>query len=264
MKKASAGIVCVLLAIVIAVFSVGCNGGGELTYTGDSQQSSSDNITPVGSSEQPASSEPSTTQSSASTVLYQLTTQQGETVQVLTTSAPLTETPTMNYDPVTVPVMPTTTYYTTAPYTTQYVAPTYSPNADNQVTTKAPATTTTQASTEPQRKYVSVSSYNTDGNFTDSKITLYVAADSFGKKINAKSGSLVINYNSTTYRANYKVLSSLYAGESVQIDIGVPSALLAAVETSDGASITIDVPKDAIVSDTNVANKAFRSIPIYY
>lgn len=255
MKKASAGLVCIILAVIIALCSVGCDGGGnELTYNSDNPASSSDNQNPLNSSQ------PSSTESTAETVLYPLTTQQGETVQVLSTTAPTTEVPTMDYNPVDIPTMPTTYVSTT---TTNYVPPTYSYSTENQVTTKPP--TTTQPSTEAQIKYVSVNpSDDTDGNFTDNTINLYVLADAFGDKINATKGTLTINFNTKTYKANYKVLSTLYAGESVQIDIGIPSDLLKALETSDDPFITITVPKGAIVSKTNVSNKAFTSIPIYY
>lgn len=253
MKKASAGIVCILLAIVIAVFSVGCNGGGELTYTGDSQQSSSDNITPVGSSEQPASSEPSTTQSSASTVLYQLTTQQGETVQVLTTSAPLTETPTMNYDPVTVPVMPTTTYYTTAPYTTQYVAPTYSPNADNQVTTKAPTTTTTQATTEKQTKYVNVDGNSNDGSISGNNIVVSLE-NVFGKEITATKGNLKVKLGNQEYSRSYSVKATSNNVSQVDIVIKVDPELSKVIDNSAGQFMYVEVPRGAVISSDKISN----------
>ena len=253
MKKASAGLVCIILAVIIALCSVGCDGGGnELTYNSDNSASSTDNQNPLNSSQ------PSSTESTAETVLYPLTTQQGETVQVLSTTAPSTELPTMDYNPVDIPTM-ATTYVNT---TTTYVPPTHSYSTENQVTTKPP--TTTQPTTEARIKYVSVSSSDTDGNFTDNSINLYVLADAFGDKINATRGTLTINFGATTYKANYKVLSTLYAGESVQIDIGIPSDLLKALETSDDPFITITVPKGAIVSKTNVSNKVFTSIPIYY
>lgn len=257
MKKTSAGLVCIILAVIIALCSVGCDGGGnELTYNSDNSASSTDNQNPLNSSQ------PSSTESTAETVLYPLTTQQGETVQVLSTTVPSTELPTMDYNPVDIPTM-ATTYVNT---TTAYVPPTYSYSTENQVTTKPP--TTTQPTTEARIKYVSVNpSDETDGNFTDNSINLYVLADAFGDKINATKGTLTINFGTTTYKANYKVLSTLYAGESVQIDIGIPSDLLKALETSSDplkTCVTITVPKGAIVSKTNVSNKAFTSIPIYY
>ncbi|MGN1117679.1 MAG: hypothetical protein ACI4RU_03630 [Acutalibacteraceae bacterium] len=258
MKKTSAGLVCIILAVIIALCSVGCDGGGnELTYNSDNSASSSDNQNPLNSSQ------PSANDSTAETVLYPLTTQQGETVQVLSTTAPTTEVPTMDYNPVDIPTMPTTYVSTT---TTNYVPPTYSYSTENQVTTKPP--TTTQPSTEAQIKYVSVNpSDDTDGNFTDNTINLYVLADAFGDEINATKGTLTINFGTTTYKASYKVLSTLYTGESIQIDIGIPSDLLKALETSNDPEktfVTITVPKGAIVSKTNVSNKAFTSIPIYY
>lgn len=247
MKKITAGFVCVLLAVIIAMISVGCgSGNNELTYTGDYQASSSS-----GYNTSPTESSVSQT-SGAETMLYPLTTQQGETVIVVPTTAPSTEVPTMSYDPVTVSPIPTE--YTSS--TTAYVPPTYSPSASNQVSTQPVTTTTTEATTEKTIKYKNVNG-NADGGVDGNKIKVWVD-NIFGDKIKAKSGSVTIDYASKTYKASCKVLSKLYAGEQVEIDIDIPSDLASSVESSGESLISITVPKGMILSEDNISNNAFR------
>ena len=248
MRKTFAGIACVMLAVVIAVISVACSGkGGELTYTGDYPSQSTENVSQT---EPYIPDNTSTSEEQAETVLYQLTTQQGETVQVLSTTMPITEIPTMNYDPVTVPTMQTTVIPTT-----QYVAPTYSYSDPNQVTTKAP--TTTEGTTEVKIKYVDVSGGNNDGAISGNKIIAYVE-NVFGDKITAKSGAVSIDYGSETYKSDAKVSSSLYAGNQVQIEIGIPSSLKNAIETGSTPFAYVTIPRGLIVGSDNVSNKQLR------
>lgn len=247
MKKASAGLVCIILAVIIALCSVGCDGGGnELTYNSDNSASSTDNQNPLNSSQ------PSSTESTAETVLYPLTTQQGETVQVLSTTVPSTELPTMDYNPVDIPTM-ATTYVNT---TTTYVPPTYSYSTENQVTTKPP--TTTQPTTEARIKYVSVSSIDTAVGALNGALQIYVEKELFSGKVKAKSGSVTINYASTSYKSSCKVLSELDGGD-VEIDVDIPAALAKVLETSSADEyLYIDVPKGLIVTSDNISNKEFR------
>lgn len=250
MKKASAGLVCIILAVIIALCSVGCDGGGnELTYNSDNPASSSDNQNPLNSSQ------PSSTESTAETVLYPLTTQQGETVQVLSTTVPSTEIPTMDYNPVDIPTMPTTYVSTT---TTNYVPPTYSYSTENQVTTKPP--TTTQPSTEAQIKYITVNGgLDADVGTLNGVLQIYVDKELFSGKVKAKSGSVTINYASTSYKGSCKVRSELYAGVQIEIDVNIPAALAKVLETSSSDEyLYIDIPKGLIVTSDNISNKEFR------
>lgn len=258
MKKVSAGLVGVLLAIVIALVLVACGGGSnELTYTGDSQASSSNNQNISQTLPWAASTENTdTTESTAETVLYQLTTQQGETVQVLSTTMPSTELPTMNYDPVTVPTMATTYISTTA-----YVPPTYSYSEQGQVTVRTTAESTTAATTEVKIKSVDISGNNNDGSINGSKLVVCLE-NVFGNKINKKTGKLTVNYGSETYSVSCSVLSTLYAGNQVEIDAELPSALREALETASDPYAYVTVPKGLVTGSDNVTNKECR-ITVY-
>lgn len=260
MRKFIAGLACVMLAVIIAVISVGCgSGGGELTYTGDSQSESS-------SGDSTLSTGTSSTQSSVETMLYPLTTQQGETVAPISTSAFSTEIPTMSYDPVTITPIPTeyvppTTQY--IPPTTQYVPPTYTPEASNPVTTKP--VTTTEPTTEKPIKYKNVNAYangEVDGNKI--KICISDGKDIFGStKFQAKDGNVTIDYGSTkTYRTSCKVLSKLNAAGEAEVVVDIPSDLATSVESSGEAVVYVTVPKGLILSDDRISNNSF-SVPIY-
>ena len=246
MKKIAAGVSCVLLSVIIAVISVGCGGGGELTYTGEYQTNptSSRSVTDMPSS-------------SAETVLYQLTTQQGETVQVLSTTASTTEVPTMSYDPVTVPPMSTETTAST----TVYVPPTYTPGVSNTVATRS--TTTSESTTKKEEHSITYKSVNgnADGGVDGDKIKVWVD-NIFGKKIKSKNASVTISYGTLECKANCKVSSELYAGEQVELVIGIPTAVSKAVESSEEAMICVTVPKGTILSESGVSNKEF-SVTIY-
>lgn len=246
MKKITAGLACVILSVIIALISVACGGsGGELTYTGSYQTSSStQSVNP---------SQTGATGQSAETVFYHLTTQQGETVQVLSTTVPTTEVPTMSYDPVTVPPMST---QSVSQGTTAYVPPTYSGSEKNPVTTQATTEATTEKPKEKKIKYKSVNG-NADGGLDGEKIKLWVD-NIFGDKIKEKTSTVTVNYASTSYKVKCKVLSKLYAGEQVEIDVDVPSDLMSAVESSSEQWISVIVPQGTIVSEDNVSNKEFK------
>lgn len=257
MRKSLMGILCVFLAVIIAFSLVGCKGGGnELTYSGDTlSQSDQYSSTTTSPNAEPLSQSTEGSTSGAETVLYQLTTQQGETVQVISTTAPVTEFSTIDYEPVTVPPM-STTYISQS--TTAYQAPTYSSdNTGTAVTTKA--TTTKEETTEKPIKYVG--GVSGDGGIEGEYIKVY-ADNIFGKEIEAKKGTVTVSYDSVEYKANASVLSKLYANEQVEIDVGIPTSLKEALETSDSPYISVTIPKGLIVGSDRVSNQQFK-ITIY-
>lgn len=260
MRKITAGLSCVILAVVIAVTAVGCGKQTELTYNGISQTNQPNTVgTSQGvSSPLPSQTEPSSTDNKVETVLYELTTQQGETVQVLQTTEPIAVTPTMNYDPVTVPTMPTTYINTTQPY----IPPTYSGSEQpGQVTTNPATPSTTEGTTEVKLKHKSVS--GTSGYISQGKIIVCVddGASTFGNKINAKKGKATVSIDGKAYSTDYKVLSSPDVDGAIIVEVSMSGTIEEAVEISSiGATVTI--PKDAIVSTDNIANSQFTTIPI--
>lgn len=253
MRKITAGLICVLLAVLIAVISVGCSKGEELTYTGDSQSSSSDNQ--LISSELPSQvTIPNSTENTANTIIYELTTQQGETAQVIQTTEPTTIPPTMNYDPVTVPVMPTE--YVTS--TTQYVAPTYSGSEQGQVSTQPSSQQTTEGTTEPKRVYKEVHSA-TGGLMSDGTIAVDIAnADElFTSKIKSNKGTAVVNIDNVDYTTNYKVSTGIDSDNIITITVSANSEIKNAISMTSSVSCYVKIPKDAVVDSKNNANKAF-------
>lgn len=253
MKK----IVIPIIALLLVASLAACKGNGdEIQYTGDfsentSSSSPSENIN--------ISSEPTSDSTASSTVLVALTTMQGETAPVVTTSEPLTAPPTIDYNPVDIPtsIPPIDTTYVNQPsYNFSYPS-----DYTNNTTTTAPT-----ATTEPAIKYVSVSPIETMGDYSDTQITLFVEAEKFGTKMKKATGTVVINFGTTSYNASCTVQEKIDDDENIVIIIDTPAKLAEAlaISSDDSPSFSITVNKGLIVSNKNKSNNSFTSGAIYY
>lgn len=250
MKK----IVIPIIALLLVASMVACKGkGDEIQYTGDFSENSSSSLP---SNNMNISSEPTSDNSAASTVLVALTTAQGETVSMVTTSEPLTAPPTIDYNPVDVPtsVPPIDTTYVNQPsYNFTY------PSGSDSTTTTAPTTT------EPAEKFVSVYSTETYGGFNNdrTKILLHVESYKFGTKMKKTTGTVIINFGNHLYKADCTVTEKLDVNDDIVIVIDPPPAFEDALATSSDEQIfNIEVPKGLIVSTKNIKNNKFTSMEI--
>ena len=109
----------------------------------------------------------------------------------------------------------------------------------------------------PKIKYVDISGGNNDGAISGNKIIVYIE-NVFGDRITAKSGNAIIDYGSDTYNAECKVNSYIYAGNQIQIEIGMPSSLKNAIENGSTPFAYVTLPKGLIIGSDNVSNKQVR------
>ena len=256
MKK----IVIPVIALLLVASLAACKGkGDEIQYTGDFSENSSSSLP---SDNINISSEPTSDNSAASTVLVALTTRPGETVEMVTTSEPLTAPPTIDYNPVDIPtsIPPINTTYVNQPsYSYNFTYP--SDYTDNTTTTK-PTTT------EPAEKFVSVHSIG--GVYSDETITVWVESnDKFGTKMkkNADKDKTVVTIKLGTlreYKASFTVNESLVDDGYIEIFIDTPAALAKDVAAlSEDTDIIVEVKKGYLSSTKNVKNNAFNAVIRY-
>lgn len=244
MKK----IIVPVIALLLVSLLVACTGrGGENTYTGDYREysNSSNQSSNISSS--------SGGDTDSSTVTVPLTTQAGATAPTVVTTQPTTAFSTIDYTPIT-------------PDTTKpNVITTYAndPNTTSGYTT-APSgtddTTSTSGSTASELKYVGVSNLDTDLSFngtagSDLVIILSVSSSKLEGTPIASSGQATVNISGTQSKARYKVLEK--RGKDDEIVVQISASSLSIVE---GDHITVDMPKGAIKTKDNIANKKFTSM----
>lgn len=261
MKK----VILVMLVISLSICFSACAGrGGEIDYTGDYQEynsSSADNMSNSADSSTSSTTAPSES-STAETVLVPLTTVPGGTVPTVLTTEHTSEMGTMDYTPIDIPV-------TKPPVATVYANPTTAatnpvPNTGNNyntTTTTKPASTTT---TEKKTTYVSVSSGDTslDVDTESCLLTLYVYAEDFGIKMKKTSGDATVTINGEKQtKASFTVSENVGDDGWITVTVKPKSAIVFV----SGDSVTVTMPKGALLSTKNVSNQKFTSIsaPIY-
>lgn len=245
MKK----IIVPVIALLLVSLLVACTGrGGENTYTGDYKEYSNSS----NQSSNMSSSSGGDTDSSIVTV--PLTTQAGATAPTVVTTQPTTAFSTIDYTPIT-------------PDTTKpNVITTYAndPNTTSGYTT-APSgtddTASTSGSTASELKYVSVSSVDTVVGFDgtpgeDLVIVLSVDSPKLTGTPIASSGQATVNISGTQSKAKYKVLEKR-DGDYIVVQISASS-----LDIVDGDKISVDMPKGAIKTKDDVANKKFTSLAV--
>lgn len=243
MKK----LVIPVIALLLVSLLVACGGGeGGNEYTGDfneysNNSSSSDNLNVSGSG------------SSSDIVTVPLTTQPGATVPEVTTTQPTTEVPTIDYTPIvpldTTKPTPNTTYYNDPNTTTS--------NISNILSTGESTSDTTEKTTSSELKYYSVDNRDAvpqNDPSNDEVIVIQVACSSLTGDPISGSGTAVV-YNSTTgkqFNAKFKVSDKRVEDDDFEIRVTVGSANFTITD-----NISIEIPKGAIKTDDNKANKKF-------
>ncbi len=255
MKKA----IIIMLVLSLAVCFSACGGRNDvISYTGDFPEDSSTTTTspsnaPIDLNSTSSTTAPTTESNTATTVLIPLTTVPGGTVPTVVTTGNTTEFSTVDYTPLDISTTkpPVHTTYVNPPQ--NYVPPQSTQGGNNSTTKKEEVETTKKLTT------TTVDSSDTDISVDTNTNTIIfcISAENFGKKMKKTSGSNAqIIIEGVPQSASYVVSENLDADKNIVVTIE-PRGDISFVS---GETVSVVLPKNALVSTTNVTNgKEVRS-----